>query len=139
MALLDSGAETPVWCTGEHKFIKAYPDAVKMKWKAKIRGFGKEYEDAAVYVIPRFFLKTAEEEYAIINLQIAVCDHSQIGYDFVMSDTMFSKTNTSIYRLGKKYMEIFFEKDEYQCASKRGSGTFSIVTFSQETEDTLSE
>ncbi len=131
-ALMDSGAETPVWCTGERKVIKAYPEAVKLKWKAQIRGFGQKYEKASVYIIPRFSIKTPDEEYNIINLQIAVCNHSQIGYDFVMSDTMFSKTNTYINRLGKKYMEIYFEKDVYQCASKRGAGTFSIVTFSQE-------
>ena len=39
---------------------------------------------------------------------VAVCYHPLIGYDFVMSDTMFSKTDTFIHRIGNKYVEIFF-------------------------------
>lgn len=131
-ALLDTGAETPVWCKGEKKLMLAYPEAVKQDWKSEIRGFGKEAEDGAVYVIPEFSLTDGKTSYKITNLQISVCDHPLIGYDFVMSDTMFSKADTFIHRIGNKYIEIIFEKDSYQCASKRGAGTFSIITFSQE-------
>ena len=55
-----------------------------------------------------------------------------IGCDFVMSDTMFSKADTYIHRIGKKKIEVFFEKNQYQCAVKNAFGTFSIVTFTQE-------
>ena len=131
-ALLDSGAEAPVWCAGDKDFCAAYPDAKKLDWETKIFGFGKEAEMASVYIIPDFVLRDEKEEYHIRNLQVAVCYHPLVGCDFVMSDTMFSKTDTYIHRIDKKQVEIFFEKDEYQCAVKRGAGTFSIVTFSQE-------
>lgn len=45
---------------------------------------------------------------------------------------MFSKTNTLIYRLDNKRVEILFEKVLYQCAVKNAAGTFSIVTFAQD-------
>ena len=64
--------------------------------------------------------------------KVAVCYHPLIGCDFVMSDTMFSKADTYIHRIGKKQIEVLFEKDQYQCAVKNALGTFSIVTFAQE-------
>ena len=132
MALIDSGAETPVWCAGEEEFLAAYPDAVKQNWNSEIHGFGREPEEGLVYIIPEFVLSDQNTEYRIRNLQLVVCDHPLIGYDFVMSDTMFSNADTFIHRVGSKYIEIFFEKDSYQCAVKKAGGTFSIVVFSQE-------
>ncbi len=131
-ALLDSGAETPVWCTGEKRFLRAYPDAIKQQWDSEIRGFGERAERGSVFIIPEFELNDGKDSYKIFNLMVAVCYHPLIGYDFAMSDTMFFKADTFIHRIGNKYVEIFFEKDSYQCASKRGKGTFSIITFSQE-------
>ena len=49
-ALLDSGAETPVWCTGEKRFLRAYPDAVKQQWDSEIRGFGEGSERGSVFM-----------------------------------------------------------------------------------------
>jgi len=132
MALIDSGAETPVWCAGEEEFLAAYPDSKKMGWESEILGFGKEPEKGKVYVIPKFILSDGNTDYKIINLMVAVCYHPLIGYDFVMSDTMFSKADTFIHRIDNKYVEIFFDKDGYQCAAKKGKGTFSIITFAQE-------
>ena len=132
MALLDSGAETPVWCAGEGEFRAAYPDAQKLDWKTEIHGFGSEPEQSAVYIIPEFVLSNNGVVYKIENLQVAVCYHPLIGCDFVMSDTMFSKADTFIHRIGKKYVEFFFENDSYRCAVKRADGAFSIVVFSQE-------
>ncbi len=132
MALIDSGAETPVWCTGEKKFEIVYPDAKKQNWQTEIRGFGGNLEKASVYIIPEFCLSDGNNTYKILNLQVAVCNHHLIGYDFVMSDTMFYKADTFIHRINNKYIEIFYEKESYQCVAKRIGGTFSVVTFSQE-------
>lgn len=131
-ALLDTGAETPIWCKGEKKLLLAYPDAVKQDWESEIRGFGKDAEKGAVYAIPEFSLTDGKECYKIQNLLIAACDHPLIGYDMVMSDTMFSKADTNIHRIGNKFVEILFEKEIYQCAARRGNNTFGIVTFAQE-------
>ena len=131
-ALVDTGAETPVWCSTEDDFLEAYPDAIKQNWESEVRGFGKDSEKGVVYVIPEFTLSDSKEVYRINNLPIVVCNHPLIGYDFVLSDTMFSKADTFIHRIGNKYLEILFEKESYQCAVKRANGSFSIVTFSQE-------
>ena len=132
MALLDSGSYAPVWCAGEDDFLKAYPHAMKQSWDAEISGFGVGAEKSLVYVIPEFELTNGTTIYRINNLYLAVCDHPMIGCDFVMSDTMFSKTNTLINRLGDKWAEFQFEKDSYHCAVRRGAGAFKIVAFAQE-------
>ena len=134
-ALIDTGAETPVWCRGERRFKRAYPDAVKQDWESEIRGFGKDAEKGAVYIIPQFILTDGNEKYVVENLQLVVCKHPHIGYDFVMSDTMFAKTDTFIHRINNKYVEIMYEKGRYQCAAKRAGGAFSIVVFSQENSE----
>ncbi|MBQ9438952.1 MAG: hypothetical protein IJU50_11560 [Lachnospiraceae bacterium] len=132
MCLIDSGAETPVWCSGEELFLSAYPKAIKQNYDSEIRGFGKGADKGKVYVIPDFFIADGKETYRIKNLQVAVCYHPLIGYDFVMSDTMFAKTDTFIHRMGGKYIEFFYEKEIYHCAVKRAGNAFSIVTFAQE-------
>ena len=131
-ALIDSGAETPVWCKGEEKFKEVYPQAKKLDWKCELRGFGVGAETALVYVIPNFELTDGTATYRINNLHVAVCDHPLIGCDFVMSDTMFAKTKTLINRIGNKWAEIHFEKDCYYCAVRRGAGKFNIITFAQD-------
>ena len=131
MALLDTGAETPVWCTGDKKFQIVYPKARKLEWQTEIHGFGGNLEKADVYVIPEFSLSDGNNTYRINNLEVAVCNHHLIGYDFVMSDTMFYKADTNIHRIYDIYVEISYEKESYQCAVKRVGGTFSIVAFAQ--------
>lgn len=130
-ALFDSGATTPVWCMGEKKFIKAYPDAIKLEQRCMVSGFGKEAEDCSVYIIPLFKLNGGDE-YCISRLQVAVCTRPQIGFDFVLSDTMFSKTNTIIKRVGVKMIEFDFEREVYQCLVLNKTSSFSVTTFSQE-------
>ena len=112
--------------------MSAFPDAIKQDWEGEIRGFGTSPQKGAVYIIPKFELDDGNEKYRIINLLIAVCYRPSIGYDFVMSDTMFAKTDTTIRRMRGKQLIIEYEKEEYRCAVKRAGGTFSIVTFSQE-------
>ena len=42
--LFDSGASTPVWCMGENKLKRSYPDVVEKNEVCYISGFGKEEE-----------------------------------------------------------------------------------------------
>ncbi len=84
---------------------------MKQNWKSEIRGFGKDAEEATVYAIPEFSLSDGKERYKIQNLLIAVCNHPLIGYDLILSDTMFSKADTYIHRIGNKFVEIVFEKE----------------------------
>jgi hypothetical protein len=129
-ALFDTGASTPVWCMGVEKFKLAYPDAIKKEGICKITGFGQGEEIAYIYGIPVFELNGGDN-YKIVNLQVAVCMHPQIGYDFIMSDTMFSKTDTLIKRRGNKELIIYYDKEEYNCLVKNIGDSFNITTYSQ--------
>lgn len=129
IALFDTGAATPVWCMGEKKFLKAYPDAKKSARMCQISGFGKDTEQGLVYTIPKFVLNDDNASYCIDDLQVAVCHHPTIGFDFVLSDTMFSKTDTLICRRNEKKMDIIFNKCTYQCIVITKPNSFSISTF----------
>ena len=132
MFLFDSGAATPVWCMGEKKLRRVFPDAVKKETVCHVSGFGRESLEGSVYVIPLFELSDGTISYKIINLQLAVCTAPGIGCDFVMSDTMFSKTDTVIKRRGEKCLEVIFDRDEYYCTPKYSStgNRFSVSVWS---------
>ena len=133
LALMESGALTPVWCMGAGKFLAAYPDAIKKQGeKCRVAGFGENPLQGDVYVIPQFELQDNKSTYKIINLQVAVCDHPQIGCDFVLSDTMFSKTDTLIMRRGKRRIDIVFDKDEYHCTPRYEDDRFTVTTWAQD-------
>ncbi len=39
--LFDTGASTPVWCSGGARFIRKFPSAKKMNYKFLLTGFGR--------------------------------------------------------------------------------------------------
>lgn len=133
-ALFDTGAATPVWCSGEEDFCRIYTDATKMEQSCEIAGFGEMPVVASVYRIPEFTIISESARYCIRELTIAVCDYPKVGCDIVLSDTMFSKTDTFIHRLHEKYIEFMYERDFYQCAIMQRGKRFSITTFSQDYE-----
>ena len=107
--LFDSGASTPVWCMGEKKLKRVYPEAIDKNEECFVSGFGKEAVEGKVYTIPVFILSDERVVYQINNLQIAVCRNPAIGCDFVLSDTMFSKADTMIRRRKEKALEFVFD------------------------------
>lgn len=133
VAMIDSGALTPVWCMGTNRFVAAYPDAVQKKdEQCRVAGFGESPIPGKVFVIPRFKLKSEDVTYCVLNLQVAVCNHPQIGCDFVLSDTMFSQTDTLIRRRGIKHVDIVFDKDEYHCTPRYDGDRFTVITWAQD-------
>ena len=133
LAMMDTGALTPVWCMGENRFLAAYPDAIKNQGeRCKVAGFGEKPLPGDVYVIPSFKLENEGTTYCVKNLQIAICNHPQIGCDFVLSDTMFSQTDTLIKRRGQKHVEIVFDRDEYYCTPRYDGDRFTVVTWAQD-------
>lgn len=133
LAMIYTGAKTPVWCKGKKKFKRAYPNAVKQDYNCAISGFGKEPIMAEVYYISRFTLTDEEkQEYTVKGLYVAVCNHPIIGYDFILSNTLFSKADILIYQRKDHKAEFVFDKHEYQCAIKHHTDSFSIAVFSQE-------
>ena len=94
--LYDTGSDTPVWCSGEEMFVNTFKNAKKTDYKVYISGFGEGYTTASAYVIPRFYLKRAGIEYKIDNLYVAVTDYHSLNFDFILSNTMFAKTDNVI-------------------------------------------
>ena len=132
IAMMDTGALTPVWCMGVDKFTRSYPDAIKKNKKCNISGFGHDPIIGEVFVIPEFILGKDTVEYRITDLQVAVCNHPKIGCDFVLSDTMFSHADTLFFRRGVKHVDIVFDKDQYHCTARYENDRFTVVTWAQD-------
>lgn len=54
--LIDSGADTPVWCKGKEEFCDIYEDAERIPVKFLLSGFGTGIDVVDVYKIPVFEL-----------------------------------------------------------------------------------
>ncbi len=94
--MFDTGSDTPVWCSGEDLFVSAFKDARKTEYTTQLSGFGNGYTPASIYIIPEFILKSNKESFAISNLYVAVASYSGLNFDFILSNTMFSKTDNTI-------------------------------------------
>ena len=105
----DSGAQIPVWCRSENLLKKAYPEAEKTDYFCDISGFGKETERTTVYVIPLFELSMNNVSFRIKNLLVASLFKPSIGCDLLLSETMFSKTDTLTTRRSKRELTISFD------------------------------
>ncbi|MBO4395019.1 MAG: hypothetical protein J5819_01565 [Eubacterium sp.] len=116
----------------EDKFLNAYPEAEKLNIPCDVSGFGKGSVPCSVYRIPEFKLNDGNTSYLIFNLVLAVYENPKIGCDIVLSDTMFSKTNTVIQRIGDKALRIEFEKDGYYCTPMINGKSIAITTWVQE-------
>lgn len=128
--LYDSGAQIPVWCAGKEVLLEAYPDAKKTSLKCIISGFGKEKETAEIYVLPAFELSNGEISFVIENLYIAELSKPFIGADFIISETMLSKTNTTTIRLDRRELQISYKKLDrnFKCTPMRKGKELSGIT-----------
>ena len=107
LLLFDTGASTPVWCSGGNRFKRKFPSAKKMNYKFLLTGFGRSEEElisflrnpnsaevknyfADVYSIPEFILKTEEGQIVWKDLNVAVTDRRFSGMHMILPYTMFS-------------------------------------------------
>ena len=132
VALFDTGAVTPVWCSGEKLLRVVYPDIIDKEIKSEVTGFGRGSVEGKVFVIPRFELSNDGVTYSILNLQIVESFNQRIGCDFVLSNTMFSHTDTNIVRREDQRIDITFDKKEYQCTPITAGNRFVVTTWVQE-------
>ena len=135
LMMYDSGAQIPVWCAGEKILRSAYPNAVKTEFISHISGFGKETEDCPVFLIPLFSLADGENEFCIKNLLVAELYKPFIGCHLLLSETMFSKTDTITTRRKKRTLMIAFDNLErpFICtARRRGKELFGVAVWTQE-------
>ena len=110
LMMYDSGAQIPVWCRSEELFCRVFPDARKTDFYCEISGFGRETERSSVYIIPLFELSGKNASFQIKNLLIANLFKPFIGCDLLLSETMFSKTDTLTTRRGKRELQVSFSK-----------------------------
>ena len=110
LMMYDSGAQIPVWCRSEELFCRVFPDAKKTDFYCDISGFGREVERSNVYIIPLFELSVKGALFQIKNLLIANLFKPFIGCDLLLSETMFSKTDTLTTRRGKRELCISYTK-----------------------------
>ena len=106
LMMYDSGAQIPVWCRSEELFCRVFPDARKTDFYCDISGFGRETERSSVYIIPLFELR----QFQIKNLLVASLFKPFIGCDLLLSETMFSKTDTLTTRRGKRELCVSYTK-----------------------------
>ena len=108
--MYDSGAQIPVWCSGIDLLMDAYPNAKKTDYHCEIAGFGKDTELSNIYMIPEFCLANDGVKFTISNLIVAELFKPFIGCDLLLSETMFSKTDTHTNRRIKRELNIIFDK-----------------------------
>lgn len=117
--LIDTGADTPVWTSGENLFLKAFPDAELVDdILFELGGFGKESELVPVYKIPKFMIKSDYDNNIIVfnNLLVACYIKNSISTPLILSATMFKHTNYSILNVGDDVpmLTINYNKSEYE-------------------------
>ena len=60
--MLDSSASIPVWCSGAEYLKLTFPQAeLRKNLKGLLSGFGKGFEMADVYYIPRLVLSNGQQ------------------------------------------------------------------------------
>ena len=121
--LIDTGADTPVWTSGETLFLRAFPDAELVEnILFELGGFGKESELVPVYKIPKFTLKSDYDSNIIVfnNLLVACYIKNSISTPLILSATMFKHTNYSIINIGKDVpmLIINYNKCEYEVGAR---------------------
>lgn len=135
--LYDSGAQLPVWCKGTEVLMKSYPDAQKTQMYCEISGFGKDKENADVYIIPLFELSNHGVTFAIKNLVIADLLKPFVGCDLIISETMFAKADTTTIRRSKRELQINFDalNRPFICTAKNIYGELSGISVWTQTDD----
>lgn len=118
----------PVWCSGLDFFINTYPDAYKTEYIARLGGFGKGYTECDVYKIPKFVIKSDKAQYVVNNLYVAVADYNKIKFDFIISSTMFSKTDYLISNSDNSLSIHFPVGREFMCTPIINQDCFDKIT-----------
>ncbi|MDE7205941.1 MAG: hypothetical protein K2N90_02050 [Lachnospiraceae bacterium] len=116
--LFDTGADIPVFTLGREMLLMYFPDAVLCEdYYAAISGFGKSEEQAFIYNIPDFIIKsdTDQDYIQFNNLFLACIDKENIKYPLILSATMFKHMNYYVDNLreGNKQLTIYHNRVMY--------------------------
>lgn len=120
--LIDTGADTPVWCKGKDELIDVFPQADKIDSKFLLGGFGKEPELVDVFRIPQFVLTDGDASIVYRNLILAVTDRPSMGVDFILPASIFNHMRVVVDRISSVVnpkLEIESEKDDIMVFFRR--------------------
>lgn len=132
--LFDSGANVPVWCSGKDLLYSAYDEVQETTYFQEIRGFGKQPEAGQIFKLPRFVLKSDNQQYVLHNLYLVLLDRPEIGCDFLICPRMFEKSDYLVTNRGQKTISFVSDKEEYYCTPvQNADGSFQkFVVWAEE-------
>lgn len=114
--LIDTGSNIPIWCADEDLLQLYYPDARRTDYRTLIGGFGEGTDIADLWQIPLFVIngEDGEGSFEINNLYVAVYPKKQFSFLFILSITLFLKSDISfIYRTEAPFLRIVTDRELY--------------------------
>lgn len=124
--LIDTGADTPVWCRGEEELLDLFPETSRLEYRYLLSGFGTGVEVVDAFCIPEFCLSDGVETITYSNFVVAAADRPSIGCDLILPASIFNHAILSIDRLTSVVsptMLIEYEKDRIPVFFRRVSLT----------------
>ena len=132
--LVDTGAFKPVWNGTSATLLVYFPDAEQTEYKTTVSGFGGNSKNVReAWKIPHFELTDSIDQskgYRIKNLLVAVIDDMDLGFNLILSATLFKKVNYTIANRDTNAPHMLIECDdrEYYCIAD-GVKEYSDVTY----------
>lgn len=93
-----------------------------------VTGFGTGSEKGNVYIIPESVISDGKSRFLIHNLSVISILKTSIGCDLLISETMFSKADTTILRREKREIQIVYDDRKYYCTPLGRDGTMTDLT-----------
>ena len=120
--LIDTGADTPVWCRGREELLDIFPDAAPLEYQYLLGGFGTGVEIVDAFRISKFCFSDGNETLTYRDFIVAVTDRPSIGVDLILPATIFNRMIVTIDRLSsvtRPTLKIEFEKNDVPIYFKR--------------------
>lgn len=131
LCLLDTGAQTPIYCRGDklfNIFIHDLP-GVKPYGKIPVGGFGAGTERASVYNFDNFSISDTNTVINYKNCKVAVLDKKTLPCDLVLPISLFLKSKVLLdYVSNERQLTIGFDRDEYGVGYYASKGTVYTLT-----------
>ena len=104
--LIDTGADTPVWCASEEKFKIVFPEANDTQMKFIVSGFGSEGKTKAklanVFKIEKFRFGTIDNHITFRGMYVAISEDASFGVDLILPNSIFKSSRLIFDYLGKE-------------------------------------
>ena len=114
--MIDSGADTPVWCKGSQELLDVFPESELLEQRFILSGFGKQPEIVDVYKIKEFALTDGTEILKYQNFIVAVTDRPEMNLDMILPASVFDHMIITIDRMSSVvYPKVYidFQMESY--------------------------